>query len=125
AIAGAVGVSREDVAMMDARLSGPDASLNAPVSEEEGSSDRQDFLVSDAPLPDEAVGAVIDGERQSEWLAEALRVLSRRELDILRERRLKEDAATLESIGQGLGISKERVRQIETRALEKLRTALL
>jgi len=124
-IALAIGVSQNDVALMDARLSGPDMSLNAPVGEEsEASSERMDFLVDGAALPDETVSAVVDGERRLIWLKQALTVLSERELRIVRERRLAEDQATLEALGHRLGISKERVRQIENRALEKLRRAL-
>jgi RNA polymerase sigma-32 factor len=125
-ISAALGVPVADVAMMDSRLSGPDASLNAPLTDEGGNaSDRQDFLVSDAPLPDEVVGETIDLERRSGWLNTALEALNERELKIIRERRLREEGATLESLGERLGISKERVRQIENRALEKLRTALV
>ncbi|SHK02867.1 RNA polymerase factor sigma-32 [Aureimonas altamirensis] len=125
-IAQALNVSVGDVALMDSRLSGPDSSLNAPLMEDEsGSADRQDFLVSDAPLPDEMVSSSIDDERRVIWLTDALDVLSDRELRIIRERRLQDDGATLEALGSELGISKERVRQIETRALEKLRAALL
>jgi RNA polymerase sigma-32 factor len=69
-------------------------------------------------------GEAIDFERRLEWLADALGALNERELRIIRERRLAEDGATLESLGSRLGISKERVRQIENRALEKLRAAL-
>jgi RNA polymerase sigma-32 factor len=123
-ISDTLGVSEADVALMDSRLSGPDTSLNAPISDENGSSDRMDFLVSDAPLPDEVAGEAIDFERRLEWLADALGALNERELRIIRERRLAEDGATLESLGSRLGISKERVRQIENRALEKLRAAL-
>ncbi|MBK1624479.1 RNA polymerase factor sigma-32 [Afifella marina] len=124
-IAQAIGVSSNDVALMDSRLSGPDTSLNAPIIESDGSSaDRQDFIASDAPLQDETVGNHIDSERWSGWLYSALSVLNERELKIVRRRRLEEDGATLEALGQELGISKERVRQIESRALEKLRTAL-
>lgn len=124
-IAGTLGVSVADVEAMSARLSGPDASLNAPLHEEDGSGERQDALVSDAPALDETVGGAIDDERRRAWLAEALRVLDDRELRIVRERRLEEGGETLESIGARLGISKERVRQIEARALEKLKSALL
>ncbi len=125
-IAEALGVSEADVATMDARLSGADASLNAPVGDEgESSMERMDFLVSDDPLPDETVGAAIDEERRNAWLMQALGVLNPRELSIIRERRLADEGATLESLGEKLGISKERVRQIETRALEKLKVALL
>jgi len=125
-IATALKVSESDVALMDSRLSGPDSSLNAPLMEDDsGSSDRQDFLVAKDPLPDEMVSTSIDDERRVVWLKSALDVLSERELKIIRERRLQDDGATLEALGAKLGISKERVRQIETRALEKLRAALL
>jgi RNA polymerase sigma-32 factor len=126
-IATAVGVSRSDVALMEARLSGSDMSLNAPLSEADpsGPSERMDFLVDTTPLPDETVGETIDTERRVKWLRSALTVLSDRELNILRARRLSEEAATLEALGDRLGISKERVRQIESRAMDKLRRALL
>lgn len=125
AIAHALRVSKDDVALMDSRLSGPDMSLNAPVAEADGSgADRQDFIAADLPLQDETVGNAIDGERWGNWLNEALLALNERELRIVRERRLSEDGATLESLGEKLGISKERVRQIENRALEKLRAEL-
>lgn len=126
-IAETLGVSRRDVEFMDSRLSVPDLSLNAPVSDADPtmSTQRMDFLPDDGPLPDEIVAGNIDSDRRSSWLADALASLSKRELDILRERRLAEHAATLESLGDKLGISKERVRQIENRALEKLRRALI
>jgi RNA polymerase sigma-32 factor len=125
-ISTALGVSEADVAMMDSRLSGPDTSLNAPLVDDGGSSaDRMDFLVSDAPLPDEIVGDTIDDERRSGWLRNALGVLNEREMRIIAERRLQDDGATLEALGETLGISKERVRQIESRALEKLKSALV
>ena len=126
-IANALGVHAKDVAVMEARLSGSDSSLNAPMSDGESgsSSDRMDFLRSEAPLPDEQVSTMIDEERRHSWLGNALQTLNPRELRIIRERRLAEDGATLESLGEALGISKERVRQIENRALEKLRTVLM
>jgi len=124
-ISSALGVPQADVALMDARLSGPDTSLNAPIANEEGATERMDFLVSDAPLPDETVEAAIDVERRARWLNAALGSLNERELKIIRERRLRDAGATLESLGANLGISKERVRQIESRALAKLRGALV
>jgi RNA polymerase sigma-32 factor len=126
-VAAAVGVSKDDVAMMNARLSGPDLSLNAPLTESDsaGLSQRQEFLVCDRPLPDHVVSEDIDTDRRTKWLREALRSLSERELRIVRERRLTDEGATLESLGEAMGISKERVRQIETRALGKLKQALL
>ena len=126
-IAEAIGVSKQDVAMMDARLSAPDSSLNAPVVDGEPgvSVERMDFLVDEGPLPDERASEAIDGERRIGWLRQALEVLNERELSILKARRLEDELVTLEYLGSRLGISKERVRQIENRALEKLRRVLM
>ena len=125
-IAKAVGVSKADVELMNSRLSAPDTSLNAPVIESDSTAaDRQDFLPCAQPLQDQTVSESIDTARRSRWLESALEELNDRELRIVRERRLSEDGATLESLGKKLGISKERVRQIENRALQKLRSALL
>lgn len=122
----ALGVSEADVAMMDSRLSGPDTSLNAPLTDDGGSSaERSDFLVSDDPLPDAVVEETIDDERRAGLLRQALGVLNEREMRIIAERRLRDEGSTLEQLGETLGISKERVRQIESRALEKLRLALI
>jgi len=125
-IALAIGVARSDVEMMEARLSAPDVSLNAPLGDADSppGAERVDFLVDDKPLPDEAASLAIDTDRRVDWLKDALTSLSERERRILRERRLVDEAATLETLGCRLGISKERVRQIESRALEKLRQAL-
>lgn len=125
-IATVVGVPAADVALMDARLAAPDQSLNAPVGESDGtSSERMDLLASGSPLQDQTVGAAIDGARRNLWLNDALNVLTPRERVIIRLRRLDENGATLEVLGKRLGVSKERVRQIENRALEKLKIALL
>ncbi|HEV7416306.1 MAG TPA: RNA polymerase factor sigma-32 [Tianweitania sediminis] len=126
-ISNALGVTVADVAVMDSRLSGYDTSLNVPMGNDDSNnaSDRMDFLVADDPLPDEIVTETIDVERRSRWLGSALEVLNERERRIIEERRLQDDGATLESLGEKLGISKERVRQIENRAMEKLRTALV
>ncbi len=125
-LSNAIGVSVKDVATMDARLSGSDVSLNAPVStEEESGSERQDFIESDEALPEAKVSEMIDGERRSAWLHSALDVLNERELRIVNRRRLSEKGATLEELGNELGISKERVRQLENRALKKLQTELV
>ncbi|MDQ0457385.1 RNA polymerase factor sigma-32 [Rhizobium paknamense] len=126
-IATALGVSVADVQAMDARLSANDTSLQAPVSQNNGGDgiERLDMLASDEPQPDEQVTDMIDGERRLRWLKGAMNRLNERETRIIRARRLSEDTATLEELGSELGISKERVRQIETRALEKLRHALV
>lgn len=126
-VAMALGVSVHDVEMMNARLSSPDSSLNAPVSgEDDGSAtERGNFIVDPQPLPDEVAESQIDGERRSKLLRKALTKLNPRELRIVRARRLADEAETLESLGQELGISKERVRQIEGRALEKLQEIMV
>jgi RNA polymerase sigma-32 factor len=121
----ALGVSEADVAMMDSRLSAPDSSLNAPLADDAGAAERIDFLISEDPLPDEVVGDTIDVERRAVWLRAALLALNARELRIIEERRLSDEGATLEALGEQLGISKERVRQIEVRAMEKLKLALV
>lgn len=125
-LAGVFGVKRADISTMQARLSGPDYSLDAPVTDEDANGTSRGELFPDlSPLPDEIVTDRIDGDRRHEWLQGALTVLSERELRILRERRLQEEGETLEALGVKLGISKERVRQIENRALEKLKKALI
>ncbi|MBM3607438.1 MAG: RNA polymerase factor sigma-32 [Alphaproteobacteria bacterium] len=125
-IATALGVSMRDVENMNARLSAPDPSLNAPVaSNDEQGAEAGDFFADDKPLPDEIVTQTIDGERRLKWLRDAYACLNPRELQIIRARRLGEEAETLETLGERLGISKERVRQIENRALEKLRASML
>ena len=111
--------------MMDSRLSEPDSSLNMPLADDAGATERMDFLVSDDPLPDEVAGDTIDVERRLVWLKAALGALNARELRIIEERRLRDEGATLEALGETLGISKERVRQIEARAMEKLKIALV
>lgn len=124
-IALTLGVTRADVESMDARLSAPDLSLNAPMGGSDSFGvDRVAMLVDDKPRPDEVAGLALDTDRRTAWLNEALTELSERERRIVRERRLAEDAATLEALGNRLGISKERVRQIESRAIEKLRASL-
>ncbi|WP_409558618.1 RNA polymerase factor sigma-32 [Brucella pseudogrignonensis] len=121
-----LGVSANDVEVMDSRLSGADSSLSASLNNDEsGTSSRMDFLVDDHPLQDEVVEGAIDSERRVGWLHTALHALNERELHIIRERRLDDDGVTLEALGEKLGISKERVRQIESRAMEKLKIALL
>ena len=126
-IARALKVSVKDVAHMDARFSGSDLSLDAPVTGDdgEGSQARVEFLVSEEKSPQENARHSIDGERQHGWLDDALAMLDDREQQIIRARRLREDGATLEALGRKFGISKERVRQIEARALAKLRDRLV
>jgi len=110
-----------DVESMEVRLGASDQSLNAPVAEE-GDGNWQDFLADTRPNPEEIVTGLRDSETRSRWLNEALTQLSDRERRIIRERRLQEEGATLEELGKSLGVSKERVRQLEQRAMEKLRS---
>ena len=123
-IATKLGVETREVAMMESRLSASDRSLNAVVGEG-GENEWQDFLADDRPLPEEVVLEARDAETRTLWLNRALSGLSPREMTIIRERRLVEEAVTLEELGRRLGISKERVRQIEHQALKKLKTALI
>ncbi len=119
-IASELKVKMPDVESMEARLNGGDQSLNVAVGTE---SDDQwlDLLPDNRSSPEEVVIGLRDSETRSRWLESALGVLSDREQKIIRERRLVDEGATLEQLGQVLGVSKERVRQLEQRALGKLR----
>lgn len=123
-LARALRANREDVERMDARLSRPDLSLNAPLGGGD-EDERGDFLPDPAPTPDLLVEETIDGARRALALASALALLPERELTIIRRRRLSEEPATLEQLGAELGVSKERVRQLEARAIEILRAQLV
>jgi RNA polymerase sigma-32 factor len=116
-------VREQDVEMMSARLSAADRSLNAPVGDEE-QMQWQDLLVDESCAPEDEVMDRSDSEKRQAWLGQAIDTLNERERLIIRERRLSEDGSTLEVLGDKLGISKERVRQIETAALDKIRRAL-
>ena len=116
-------VPETDVEQMASRLSAADRSLNAPLAEE-GDAEWQDLLADEQPLPDEVVMRRRDRAVRENWMAQALKALSARELVIVQERRLQEEPVTLEALGKRLGISKERVRQIEHQALKKLKAAL-
>jgi RNA polymerase sigma-32 factor len=124
AVAKKLGVGARDVAAMASRLSGPDRSLNAPLGEDGGGA-WQDTLADDHLTPDVEVMQRRDAAARTQWIAEAMEHLNPREVLIIRERRLTEDGVTLDALGAKLGVSKERVRQIETQALDKLRRALL
>jgi RNA polymerase sigma-32 factor len=122
-IAGQLGVDVTEVEDMEQRLSAADQSLNAPPTTE-SEEQRQDFLADDRPSPEDVVIEMRDSETRSRWLARALEELSPRERMIIDQRRLREEGATLEVLGRELGVSKERVRQLEHRALLKLRASI-
>jgi RNA polymerase sigma-32 factor len=122
-IAQELSVNVGDVEAMEMRLSGGDQSLNATISPT-GEDEWQDFLADERPTPEETVMFARDSRTRSIWLGQALAELSDREQTIIKERRLRDEARTLEDLGRDLGISKERVRQIEHRALEKLKSSL-
>ena len=123
-IASELQVDVTEVEAMEMRLSASDQSLNSPVAD--GSDeDWQDFLADQRPSPEEVVIGMRDSRTRSQWLSEALGELSPRERTIIQERRLREEGATLEELGRELGVSKERVRQLEHRALLKLRQSML
>lgn len=122
-IANQLGVKLGEVELMEGRLSGSDQSLNSPVGES-GDEEWQDFIADARSLPEEMVFSVKDSETRAAWIGEALEDLSARERTIINERRLRDEAVTLEALGKELGISKERVRQIEHKALQKLKSAL-
>ncbi len=123
-IAEALDVNIGDVEAMEGRLSGSDQSLNATLTSD-GEDTWQDFLADSGPTPDEIVEESIDTRTRGEWLKSSIAELNEREQIIIRERRLREDGRTLEELGRRFGISKERVRQIEARALQKLKISLL
>jgi len=118
-----LGVPERDVESMASRLSASDRSLNAPLATD-GEGQWQDLLPDHSATPEEQVEESRDGERRKEWISEALKSLNERETLIIMERRLTDETVTLEVLGKRLGISKERVRQIEHQALNKLRKAL-
>lgn len=122
-IAADLRVPARDVEAMELRLSFSDQSLNAPISED-GDDAWQDFLADTRPSPEAEVILRRDGKTRSRWLAVALGDLPPRERRIIEFRLLRDNPSTLEELGRELGVSKERVRQLERRALEKLRAAL-
>jgi RNA polymerase sigma-32 factor len=125
AIATKLGVLDSEVISMNRRLGGPDASLNAPLRAD-GESEWQDWLADDDQVSQETV--VAENQEKSlrmSLLEEAMVELTDRERHILTERRLKDDPTTLEDLATEYGVSRERVRQIEVRAFEKLQAALI
>jgi RNA polymerase sigma-32 factor len=125
-IATDLGVSEEEVVSMNRRMAmGGDTSLNAPLKDSEGENQWQDFLVDSGPLQDELLAEDEESQVRHDLLVTALESLNDREKHILMERRLADEPKTLEELSQVYGVSRERIRQIEVRAFEKLQSALL
>ena len=109
---------------MNRRMSARDYSLNAPVSEDGDSVEFMDTLVDESPSPEAIVAQREEAGIRGEMLQAALAELPERERHIFVERRLKDDPVTLEQLGEVYGISRERVRQLEVRAFEKVQKAV-
>jgi RNA polymerase sigma-32 factor len=123
-IATTLGVTEDEVVSMNRRMSmGGDSSLNAPLREE-GEGEWQDWLADQGPLQDETVANAQERDQRHDLLTEAMATLNERERDILTRRRLLDEPETLEALSQVYDISRERVRQIEVRAFEKLSGAM-
>jgi len=125
-IATDLGVPEQEVINMNRRMiMGGDGSLNTPMRNgEEGSGEWQDWLSDDGPLQDELVADAQESEVRHDMLVEAMDSLNDREKHILTERRLTENPQTLEELSQVYDVSRERIRQIEVRAFEKLQKAM-
>ncbi|MGH1482674.1 MAG: RNA polymerase sigma factor RpoH [Geminicoccales bacterium] len=119
AIADRLDVTEDDVISMNRRLSGSDHSLNVPLRAD-GDSEWQDWLVDESPTQEKTIADAEEHDHRMSLLHRAMDVLNEREQHILRERRLKDEPSTLEELSHEYNISRERVRQIEVRAFEKL-----
>ena len=119
-----IGVPLRDVEMMDGRLSGSDFSLNAVQAADEDGREWIDALEDEREQAAQHVEHSHDTARLREWLLQAMQALNDRERFIIRERKLRDDPRTLESLGNELGLSKERVRQLEAAAFAKMRKNL-
>ena len=126
-IAERLGVENDDVTMMEGRMAGGDASLNAPMKagEEGDSGEWQDWLEDDAATPEMVVAEDSERDARRKVLVAAMAGLNARERDILMARRLADPPKTLEELSHDYDVSRERIRQIETRAFEKLKKAMM
>lgn len=115
-------VPEKEVVNMNRRLSGADPSLNAKISSDDGSqTEWQDWIEADTPNQEEEYAEKEEDSIRKDLISESLSVLNERELDIVQTRRLSEETTTLEELSEKYEISRERVRQIEVRALEKIK----
>jgi RNA polymerase sigma-32 factor len=109
---------------MNRRLAAPDHSLNAPLRNDGEGGEWQDWLVDEKESQEEQIGEAEEYRQRTQLLRAAMKGLNEREQHIISERRLKDEPTTLEDLSQHYGISRERVRQIEVRAFEKLQKAI-
>jgi RNA polymerase sigma-32 factor len=124
-IATKLGVTNDEVVSMNGRLSGPDASLNAPLKGSDGESQWQDWLEDDKGVNQEAELAEDDEfDQRMLLLQDAMADLNERERDIIQQRKLTDEPKTLEELAAVYNVSRERIRQIEVRAFEKLQQAM-
>jgi len=119
-----MGVSADEIIHMNRRLSTRDLSLNAPLSNDEEGIEFQDTLVDNSPSPESRFAEAEELGHRSAILRQALKALPERERHIFTERRLKDDPKTLEELGKEYGISRERIRQLEVRAFDKVQKAV-
>jgi RNA polymerase sigma-32 factor len=122
-LADQLGVSEREVTDMNRRLSGPDSSLNAPLRSE-SESEWQDWLADDTMDQETRMAESEELGDRHDLLAGAMNTLTERERGIIQARRLQDEPATLEELSHKYGVSRERVRQIEVRAFEKLQKAM-
>ncbi|MEE8084855.1 MAG: RNA polymerase sigma factor RpoH [Alphaproteobacteria bacterium] len=122
-IAEQLAVSEDDVVQMNRRMAAQDHSLNAPLRADGEGGEWQDWLVDESASQEEVLGETEEFQQRTRLLRDAMKGLNEREQHIINERRLREDPTTLEKLSQHYGISRERVRQIEVRAFEKLQKA--
>ena len=118
-----LGVTATELTDMNRRLSGPDASLNAPLRSE-SESEWQDWLADDTVDQETRLAEREEMGNRRTLLVDAMKDLTERERDIIQARRLQDEPLTLEELSQKYGVSRERVRQIEVRAFEKLQRAI-
>ena len=123
-IAHDLSVSEDEVISMNRRLAGSDASLNATVGSEDGGAQWQDWLEDEDSDQAGAYAEKDELETRRALLAQAMSVLNDREKDVLIQRRLAEEPKTLEDLSENYGVSRERIRQIEVRAFEKLQARM-
>ncbi len=125
-IATKLGVTNDEVVSMNRRMSGPETSLNSPMRNDGEGGEWQDWLVDDNAVNAEAhLEKTDEYDMRMELLTEAMSSLNEREQHIISERRLKDQPATLEDLSKHYGVSRERIRQIEVRAFEKLQKMML